>query len=39
MANDSKNDDEVDFEKFIKLIDIFKNNKVQEQYKCIEYIY
>ena len=35
MINQNKiNGDEVDFEKFLKLIDIFKNNKLDEQYKC-----
>ena len=34
LADQSKND-EVDFENFMKMIDIFKNNKTNEQYKCI----
>jgi Ca2+-binding EF-hand superfamily protein len=33
LSNQSKNE-EVSFETFVKLIDVFKNNKVQEQYKC-----
>ena len=35
MNHNNMNVDEVDFEKFLKLIDIFKNNKLDEQYKCI----
>ena len=31
--SDSKENDRIDFETFIKLLDIFKNNKTEEQYK------
>jgi serine/threonine-protein phosphatase 2B regulatory subunit len=34
INQNNRNGDEVDFEKFLKLIDIFKNNKLDEQYKC-----
>lgn len=35
LANQDRNNDEINFELFLKLIDIFKNNKVHEQSKCI----
>jgi len=31
----NNNSDEINFESFIKMIDIFKNNKEQDQYHCI----
>ena len=31
--SDSKENDRINFETFIKLLDIFKNNKTEEQYK------
>jgi serine/threonine-protein phosphatase 2B regulatory subunit len=37
LSSDGKNE-EVDFEQFIKLIDIFKNNKSEDQYKCNELV-
>lgn len=33
LSNQNKNE-EINFELFIKLIDIFKNNKIEDQYKC-----
>jgi Ca2+-binding EF-hand superfamily protein len=33
LSHDGKNE-EVDFGQFIKLIDIFKNSKSEQQYKC-----
>lgn len=38
LSNQSENE-AVSFEAFIKIIDIFKNNKTEEQYKCIIKIY
>lgn len=38
LSNQSENE-AVSFEAFIKIIDIFKNNKTEEQYKCIINIY
>lgn len=38
LSNQSENE-AVSFEAFIKIIDIFKNNKTEEQYKCNIYIY
>ncbi len=42
LSNDSNNE-QINFDLFVKLIDIFKNNKSFEQYKCkykieIEYL-
>lgn len=34
LSNKSENEDAISFEAFIKVIDIFKNNKIEEQYKC-----
>jgi Ca2+-binding EF-hand superfamily protein len=39
LSYKSKNEDEINFEAFVKLVDIFKNNKTQEQYKCKICIY
>ena len=33
LSNQSENE-AISFEAFIKIIDIFKNNKTEEQYKC-----
>jgi len=35
MINENnKTDEEIDFEKFVKLIDIFKSNKTEDQHRC-----
>lgn len=33
LSKESKNE-EIDFDTFIKLMDVFKNNKTYDQYKC-----
>lgn len=35
----NRKNEEVDFEKFVKLIDIFKNSKTDEQYRCKFYYF
>jgi len=34
LTTGCKNEDEVNFELFVKLLDIFKNNKTRSQYRC-----
>jgi hypothetical protein len=39
FSQKSQRDDEINFEEFMKAIDIFKNGKTQEQYQCKIYHY
>lgn len=34
LANKSGSDNEISFECFVKILDVFKSNKLQDQYKC-----
>jgi len=37
--SENNNNDEINFESFIRMIDIFKNNKEQDQYHCKFFVY